>query len=67
MAYVIECEGVCFDGTLKRWVVCEPHRAERIRTFTSPDAAAKVVRKYRAWSKCWPGKYSYRVREYVGC
>ena len=66
MAYVIEAKHTGIDGTVKRWQISDPRTDAPVRLFASKEAAREAAGKYRAWSKPWAGKHSFRVLELKG-
>ena len=63
MAYVIEGKHTSADGTVERWLVTDPRISDAPRVFATIGAARELASKYRAWSKSWAGKRSFRVLE----
>ena len=59
MRYMIEEKRTSVDGTIERWLVCDQHQSTRV--FETIGLALEMARKYRAWTKAWTGKRSFRV------
>ena len=59
MRYVIEAKLTSVDGTIERWIVRDQYESTRV--FETIGYAREVARKYRAWTKDWAGKRSFRV------
>ena len=64
MRYMIEEKRTSVDGTVERWIVCDQHESTRV--FETIGHAREVASKYRAWSKGWSGKRSFRIIAVMG-
>ena len=59
MRHMIEAKVTSVDGSIERWLVCDQHQSTRV--FETIGQARELASKYRAWSKGWSGKRSFRV------
>ena len=66
MRYVIEAKETSVDGTIERWLAGDRHDCTQPRVFVSIDQARELASKYRAWSKGWSGKRSFRIIAVMG-